>query len=129
MSLNALLQNSMHSSIHKLFGCLCPTTRANASVTDFPVLSFRGKTQAYLLNTSITVNKYFTPLLFLAKACLSTKSADYVSFISVTVTQRVLNLRLNGLCNSSANLSVHFISETFFLASLAVGDLISISRF
>ena len=43
-----------------------------------PVLSFKGKTQAYLLKISITHNKNLIPLLYLLNNFISAKSAPQI---------------------------------------------------
>ena len=84
---------------------------SNAFVTDAGDLSCIGTAYAYLLNTSITVRIYLNPLLKEEKACMSTKSADHISSLLKTITDRVGNFLLIGLCNSSANFSF----QLFFL--------------
>ena len=74
-------------------------------MTDAAVLSFTGVAHAYayLLNTSITLRIYLNPLL--KEACMSTKSADHISSLLKTITDRLGTFLLIGLCNSSANFS------------------------
>ena len=80
-------------------------------MTDAADLSFIGTPHAYLLNTSITVRIYLNPLLKEEKACISTKSADHISSLLKTITDRLGNFLLIDLCNSSANFSF----QLFFL--------------
>ena len=80
-------------------------------MTDAADLSFIGTAHAYLLNTSITVRIYLNPLLKEEKACMSTKSADHIPSLLKTITDRLGNFVLIGLCNSSAN----FLSSYLFL--------------
>ena len=70
-----------------------------------------GTAHAYLLNTSIPVRIYLNPLLKEEKACMSTKSADQISSLLKSITDRLGNFLLIGLCNSSANFSF----QLFFL--------------
>ena len=78
-------------------------------------LIFFGTSHAYLLNTSISVRIYLNPLLKEEKACISTKSADYISSLLKTITDRLGNFLLTGFCNSSANFSVSFQLFIFYL--------------
>src|SRR5271169_2579367 len=85
----------------------------NASNTLFPVLSFKGILQAYLVNTSITLIIYLNPLLSLLHSCISTKSQLQISSIAFVITWRRWNFLLTDLCNSSANSSFHDASSSF----------------
>ena len=71
-------------------------------------LSFIGTAYPYLLNTSITVRIYLNPLLKEEKACMSTNYAGHISSLLKTITDRLANFLLIGLCNSSANFSFQF---------------------
>ena len=72
-----LLQSSHSWSIYNLFGLqldLFPnSTKPWATAPAF--LSFKGLTQAYLVKTSITHNKYLTPRFLEDKDPLSAQSA------------------------------------------------------
>ena len=63
-----------------------------------PFSSFKGKTQTYLLKTSITRNK--SPLLYLLVNCLSTKPASQILFPKEKYSLRVSNFIVVGLCNT-----------------------------
>ena len=80
-------------------------------MTDAEDLPFTGTAHAYLLNISMTVRIYLNALLKEEKACMSTKSADHISSLLKTTTDRLGNFLLIGLCNSSANFSF----KLFFL--------------
>ena len=89
---------------------------SNAFVTGAADISFIGTAHAYLLNTSMTVRIYSNPLLKEEKACMSTKSADRISSLLKTITDRLGNSLLIGFLFSSANfffqlqvLKVHLI--------------------
>ena len=81
-------------------------------MTDAADLSFIGTAHAYLLNTSITVRIYLNPLLKEEKACMSTKSADHISSLLKTITDRLGNFLLIGLFNLSANFSFQLLFFT-----------------
>ena len=83
-------------------------------MTDAADLSYIGTAHAYLLNTSITVRIYLSPLLKEEKACMSIKSADHISSLLKTIIDRLGNLLLLGLCNSSAYLFFPLIFFFFF---------------
>ena len=83
-------------------------------MTDAADLSFIGTAHAYLLNISITARIYLNLLLKEKKACISTKSADHISPLLNTITDRLGNFLLNGLCNSSANFSSLLLFFFFF---------------
>ena len=102
------------SSTHNFLGILSLIIFSIAFVTDAADLSFIGTAHAYLLNTSITVRIYLNPLLKEEKACLSTKSADHISSLLKTITDRLGNYLLIDLCNSSANFSFQpfFFTQT-----------------
>ena len=105
---------SFPSSTDNFLGILSLISFSNAFVTDAADISFFGTAHAYLLNTSMTVRIYLNPLLKEEKACMSIKSADHISSLLKTITDRLGNFLLIGLCNSSANFSFQLFFFFFY---------------
>ena len=75
-----LLQNSLFLSTHTLFGLGLDSFKifGKALVIVIPFLSFKGIIHVYLLNKSITHNKYLNPLLNLLINDISAGSAPQI---------------------------------------------------
>jgi hypothetical protein len=89
MSWNGLFKNSFPLSVCTQTGRLRKGlmylgslgTDWNADATDGTVFDFRGTTCNYFEKTSITLNKYLIPPLYLLSPCTSTKSHSQTSII------------------------------------------------
>ena len=62
----------------------------------------------------MTRNKYLTFLFFEYNDPISAKSTAQILSLNLTYTVLLLNLLINGLCNSSANFSFPLILDTLF---------------
>ena len=98
------MNTSLTLSMHILFGLRVdlPKMFWKALVIITPFLSFKGKTQAYLLKTFVTHNKYQIPLLYLLINCIFCKSGQKISSLKEEHTLGFKNFLIVGLCNSSA---------------------------
>ena len=68
-----------------------------------PFLSFKGRTQAYLLKISITHYKNLIPLLYLLNNCISAHSAPKILSLNDACTFLFLNFLIMDLRSSLAN--------------------------
>lgn len=119
LDIQAISLSTFFLSTHNFSGFLPKLNIfSNACDTDLPLLSFNITIHPYFEKTSITHSKYLKPLLYLLKACISTKSAAHILSRPLTSTFLLRKCFVTGLCNSSASASVNFISFLLFLSYL-----------